>query len=51
MQLLFLYKSFAYRVSKSPINPDWAFLMNCHVPRLIFDQCSTFLISTAKQVV
>ena len=51
MQFLFLYKSFAYRISKSPFITEWAFLMIVHVPRLLFDQCSTNLISTAKQVV
>ena len=51
MLFLFLYKSFAYLISKSPIYPDWAFYVNSRVPRLIFDQCSTLLISTAKQVV
>jgi hypothetical protein len=49
MQFFISYKSFAYRIVKSPINPDWAFLMNYHVPRLLIDQCSTGLLSQIEQ--
>ena len=34
---------------KSPFTLEWAFLMICHVPRLIFNQCSTVLISPGEQ--
>lgn len=34
---------------KSPISSDWAFLMIYHVQRLLFDQCSTVLISPGEQ--
>ena len=50
MLFLFLYKSFAYRISKSPVLTDWAFYVNSRVPRLFFDQFSANLIRTAKQV-
>ena len=49
MLFLFLYKSLPYRIVKSPINPDWAFLMIIHVPRLFLDQCFTILIRPDKQ--
>ena len=49
MQIFISYKSLAYRIVKSPITTDWAFLMIYHVPRLIFDQCSTVLISPGEQ--
>ena len=49
MLFLYLYNSVAYRTTSSPILTDWAFCVNCRVPRLFFDQCFTTLISTPKQ--
>ena len=49
MLFLYLYNSVAYRNTSSPILTDWAFLMIIHVPRLLFDQCSTGLFISVKQ--
>ena len=43
------YKSWLYRISKSPTQLSWAFLMILHVPRLLIEQCSTDLISLDEQ--
>ncbi len=43
------YNSLAYRIVKSPITTDWAFLWILHVPRLLLEQCSTVLISPGEQ--
>ncbi len=43
------YKSCVYRMLKSPIVPNRAFLLILHVPRLLFEQCSTGLISPGEQ--
>ena len=48
MQIFISYKSLAYRIVKSPITTDWAFLWILHVPRLLLEQCSTVLISLIK---
>ena len=49
MLFLYLYNSVAYRIVKSPITTDWAFLWILHVPRLLLEQCSTVLISPGEQ--
>ncbi len=49
MQIFISYKSLAYRIVKSPITTDWAFLWILHVPRLIFEQCFTVFISWIKE--
>jgi len=49
MQIFIYCKSWSYRVMKSPISTDWAFLVIFHVPRLITDQCSTILFISVKQ--
>ena len=43
------YNSLAYRIVKSPITTDWAFLWILHVLRLLLEQCSTVLISPGEQ--
>lgn len=49
MHFLYLYNSVAYRVVRSPVHPDWAFYVNCRVPRSIRDQGSTNLIRYFNQ--
>ena len=49
MQFFISYKSLSYRIRKSPIITDWAFLLICHVSRSISEQCSTILISPGEQ--
>jgi len=49
MIFLFCFKSLPYLVVKSPFITEWAFLMIFHVSRLLFDQCSTLLISSINR--
>ena len=49
MQFFISYKSWSYVDVKSPTMLSWAFLMIYHVPRLLFDHCSTALISPGEQ--
>ena len=48
MLFLYLYNSVAYRTTSSPILTDWAFCVNCRVPRLFSGQCSTTLFISVK---
>jgi hypothetical protein len=50
MLFFILYNSMSYVDVKSPISSDWAFLWILHVPRSIFDRCSTGLISSIEQL-